>query len=190
MNKQATTKRRRRAGSRSRLEPIQPVSVVTPEGLQFLSQNDVTPATVGQKAYGVSALPPGWTQPFFVVSDRCDFSQDAEFSSDSRRLRSFLREAVEQLNAQPGSLLIVRSSGIAETLSRRGSLESATCRLDQLPATLRQLKIDIDGASSQPVHWIVQVKVDAREQGHLSNERRLREEPRDWIVEFENRSLY
>jgi predicted house-cleaning noncanonical NTP pyrophosphatase (MazG superfamily) len=119
------------------------------------------------------------------VDSECDFSLDPDFSALGRRLRSVLREAVEQLGAPSTSLLIVRSSGTAETLSRRGSHESVTCRPDQLVATLRELRGRVVSGPSQKIHWAVQTKVDVREQGHLSNERRLREESRDWIVEFE-----
>jgi predicted house-cleaning noncanonical NTP pyrophosphatase (MazG superfamily) len=170
---------------RSAINPIQPVNVVAPEGLRYLSQEDVTPAAVGHKAFGLACLPSGWTQPFFVVTSECDFAQDMEVSAAGRSLRGHLREATEQLGITLGTLLIVRSSGVAETLSRRGSHESWTCRPDQLAATLRELKARITAADAPGIHWVVQIKVDTRALGFLSNVRRVQEEPRDWIVQFD-----
>lgn len=174
-------KRRDTAQFRSQLKPIQPVNVVTPEGPSFLAPQDVTPEALGHKAFGLASLPPGWTQPFFVVDSRCDFTSDE--TSGSRRARLHLLEAMEQLRLRPESLVIVRSSGATETLSERGSHKSVVCRPDHLIATLHDLKRESAGA----INWVVQIKVESQEQGHLSNERRLREEPRDWIVEYESR---
>lgn len=39
--------------------------------------------------------------------------------------------------------------------------------------------------NKNPVHWIVQEAISVQQLGHLSNERRLRKESRDWIVEVE-----
>lgn len=178
-----TTKRRTR--SRVRLQPIQPVNLVSPDGLRFLAQAEVTPASVGHKAFGLAALPPGWTLPFFVVDGACDFSQNPRFVAAGRHLRSELKEAIEQLAVPAGTLLIIRSSGADETLSRRGAHESITCRPDQVAAMLSELKQRRSGGRPEEAHWVVQSKAATREQGHLSNERRLREEPRDWVVELE-----
>ena len=178
-------KRALRPRSKSELHPVQSVSVVVPDRLQSLAPNEITPESVGHKGFGVASLPSGWTQPFFVVDSRCDLSAAA--SHEAGILRACLREATEELRLQPSSLLIVRSSGTTETLSERGLHESATCRPDQLVATLRNLRRSLGSEEASTIHWVVQVKSDAREHGHLSNERRLREESRDWIAEFENR---
>jgi predicted house-cleaning noncanonical NTP pyrophosphatase (MazG superfamily) len=178
-------KRPKTARVKSQLQPIQPVNVVVPEGLISLVPQDVTPGQLGHKAFGLASLPSGWTQPFFVVDGRCDFSSDN--LPGGRGLRSHLHQAAEQLHITPEALVIVRSSGATETLSERGSHESATCRPDQLFGTLRSLKDQVVRTSAVPINWVVQVKSDSKDQGHLSNERRLREESRDWIVELESR---
>jgi predicted house-cleaning noncanonical NTP pyrophosphatase (MazG superfamily) len=184
-NRQRRKKTSRSVPARSELLPSQPITLLLPDGLRFLSAPEVTVDAVGEKAFGLSALPPGWTQPFFVVASSCNFSTSPDMSAIGRHLRSSLREAIEQLGAGNNELLIVRSSGVRETLKSRGSLDSETCRIDQLPAVLREMQKVHGGDPGAKVHWVVQRKVEAHEQGHLSNERRLREEPRDWIAQIE-----
>jgi predicted house-cleaning noncanonical NTP pyrophosphatase (MazG superfamily) len=68
----------------------------------------------------------------------------------------------------------------------RGRLESEKCSAIALSRTLRRLFESIKGAESVGVvHLIVQSYLEPKRRGHLSNERHLRYEPRDWIAEFE-----
>lgn len=133
--------------------------------------------TVGWKAYGLACLPPAWGLPFGVIS--------AEYACLEARLQS--NKALVSFMAAAGipvaANLIVRSSGCDETLDDRGSLESATCGMDSVFRTIRELIKNLKPGQRHRVHWVVQPHLEARIGGHFSNERRFRQESRDWVVE-------
>ena len=52
------------------LKPISSVLWVAQEGIEVLKPEYVTIERVGEKAFGLSALPAKWTLPFFVISDQ------------------------------------------------------------------------------------------------------------------------
>jgi predicted house-cleaning noncanonical NTP pyrophosphatase (MazG superfamily) len=66
----------------------------------------------------------------------------------------------------------------------RGSFASKRT-LFEISDTIDELQAKIAESARPQVHWIVQEAVDSRQSGHLSNERRVSREPRDWLVEFE-----
>jgi len=169
---------------------VQTISTVRPGGLTHLTGSEITPTSVGQKATGLSTLPPGWTLPFFVVDAACEF-EDVSATADQQvvaRNRTSLQLALSELRLSANQLVIVRSSGTAETMEHRGSLVSEACRVDQVAATISGLKQQVralPGYEHAIVHWIVQAKAEAKQTGHLSNERRLKAEWRDWVAQFD-----
>jgi len=167
--------------SSERMAANRSVLAVGPSGLHALAPEAATADAVGLKALGLLALPEQWVPPFFVIQ-----AEALSGAVDSGSLAGWCAAALQQCAI--GTEVIVRSSGVAETMHDRGRLVSEVCSAGELPTVARQLagKIQVDG--SLRVHWIVQQSVRSIRNGHLSNERRLSYEPRDWILEVELQS--
>jgi hypothetical protein len=126
---------------------------------------------VGRKAFGLASVPPAWTKPFFVI----DGKNKPELSA--------LKEALRRSGLDNARRLIVRSSGVDEGLGAKGALESGECVPSGIEPEINRLiaHTQVGGA----VHWVVQEAIEQRAKGHLSNERRVAKDKRDWVVEFE-----
>ena len=81
--------------------------------------------------------------------------------------------------------VFVRSSGTSETIEQRGRLVSEACSGTEVLNTMQRLSENLSPADVGNVHWIVQKHIRPARKGHLSNERRLTREPRDFVAEFE-----
>jgi predicted house-cleaning noncanonical NTP pyrophosphatase (MazG superfamily) len=86
-----------------------------------------------------------------------------------------------------GKPVWVRSSGTAETMRNRGGLVSQRSQPSEITATIQRLRRQLQG-SAEEVHWVIQQAVEQKALGHLSNERHLSYENRDWVTEFEPRN--
>lgn len=161
-----TTKRTRRP-----LQPVTPIILVKGNRLKYLSPDEVTTACVGQKAVGLTSIPTSWTRPFFVV---CGIK-----TPTSKALSTALIES----GIPSGAKILVRSSGVDESIERRGEHPSVECVQDELSDQIRRLKAVI--TSGATVHWVVQELVRCVEKGQLANERRIAKDKRDWVVEVE-----
>jgi predicted house-cleaning noncanonical NTP pyrophosphatase (MazG superfamily) len=80
---------------------------------------------------------------------------------------------------------MVRSSGTSETIENRGRLHSKGSSATQVVSTILDLIRQTSEAVPGRIHWIVQEEVSCLQKGHLSNERRLSQENRDWVAESE-----
>jgi predicted house-cleaning noncanonical NTP pyrophosphatase (MazG superfamily) len=152
---------------------------VSGSGVAALKESEVSADRVGWKAFGLSCLPPEWVPRFFVV--------DSTFARSSHEARQFevpIRECLAKLKLEH-SPLIVRSSGTTETIQERGQLISQTCSPRNISQTIRKLSQKLSELGISDVHWIVQESIHSVRRGHLSNERRLSREPRDFVAEFE-----
>lgn len=156
------------------LFPDRAIHLVINDDVVTYEPQDIRLNTVGHKAYGLASLPVSWTKPFFVVPH------------DSRPTKNALIQALALSHIDVSAQLIVRSSGVDESLDQRGSLDSICCDVHSL---IEQIAILRNGAANDgqinPVHWVVQEEITARTKGHLSNERRVAEDKRDWIAEVE-----
>lgn len=139
-----------------------------------LEPSRVSVEAVGQKAFGLACLPAAWTKPFFVVSGLSPPTQAA------------LSEAAAKSGTRSDAKLLVRSSGTEESLENRGTLESAQCIATELNTQIAALAALVaDKHVGHPVHWVVQELLHVAAKGHLSNERRVAEDKRDWVAEVE-----
>lgn len=142
-----------------------------------LSPDEIMAQKVGLKAYGLSSIPPVWTLPFIVISGECPASDIA------------VSQALLDLKVKPSAKVIVRSSGVLESIDTRGSLDSSESSTDEVLSTIQELSKKISLSHPEmdmgKVHWIVQVLAPFKLKGHLSNERRLSEALRDWVAEAE-----
>lgn len=148
-------------------------------GLQLLSPLEITPETVGQKAYGLACIPESWVPPFCVISHSLAnkiSNGDCSYVDIWMKQLPWLQNASEEL--------MLRSSASDETMEERGSLVSEQITLD----TFFQALSDCVAATldhGKIIHWILQVCVYPKIKGHLSNERRVAKAKRDWVVDFE-----
>ncbi len=169
-------RRRRRQGTR-KFEPNRSVILASRSGIEELSASSLVPAKVGLKAYGLVCVPSQWVPPFYVISS------EALLLSDDK-LQPIIDDC-NRLVIRGAGRLQIRSSGREETMQERGRLLTKTCFPNQVVPTIRELVEELKNAGIVGVHWIVQKHVGALSSGHLSNERRVSREQRDWLAEFD-----
>src|ERR1051326_7463613 len=157
------------------LRPLRSIIVIDSNGASELPAESINASNVGWKAFGLASMPVEWVPHFFVISASC-FSGNRP----KGRIRKLITE-VASTTFLKTEHVIVRSSGSAETVSARGQLESKQCITRQLFETIGELIKALPTETTEPVHWIVQQVIPTQQLGHLSNERHLREENRDWI---------
>lgn len=156
-----------------------PVILVEGEIWKVVSAEDASPSLLGIKAMGLLRIPSPWVPPFFVVSGKTPASQTAI-------------AAAATAAGIPVADVYVRSNGTMEGVEERGALDSVKCALSGAALTIKQMQAsEIFRAESerQEIHLIIQARVPAREQGHLSNERRLSRQPRDWHAELDGGAI-
>jgi predicted house-cleaning noncanonical NTP pyrophosphatase (MazG superfamily) len=159
------------------LKPNRPVWKIGPHGVVAIEPESIVADCMGWKACGLASLPSEWVPTFFVFDT-------AALAFANGKLQRWIKDALAKASISVGSV-IIRSSGAEETLRSRGSLASETCPIDQIPDTLRRLSSRVSNQSAKNIHWIVQTYIPPKMRGHLSNERHLSRENRDWVVEIE-----
>lgn len=161
------------------LLPLNPIVCMRATEVATLPREAVHSDEVGWKAYGLSSMPAEWVPKYLVIQTDCFGEAESE-----ERLSALLKEGISRAGITSATVK-VRSSGTAETIQYRGRLKSATCSVEEILATIRCCI----GASAKSVmgkvHWIVQEYVQPQRQGHLSNERHVSKEKRDWVAELE-----
>lgn len=165
---------RRAPATKRVLRPLTAASLlilVRGDRVDVLSADDVTLERVGNKAYGIASLPPLWTKPYFVVSGELPAQSGA------------LQAAVDQSGIRQGVKVIVRSSAVGETIHLRGQLESVVCEQAGIKAQVDALASR--ATTSSKLHFVVQELAGEVAKGHLSNERRVAQDKRDWVAEIE-----
>lgn len=175
----ASNRRKKGDDPRRSLQPLRAILLIDGRGLSEIAAQTISRSNVGLKAYGLASMPSEWVPPFFVVSASC-FSG----SLPDTRIQELINEGVSVIFTKTEPV-IVRSSGSSETARDRGQLVSKHCFPHQITETIRALITALPSEIETPVHWIVQQIIPAQQLGHLSNERHLREENRDWIAEVE-----
>lgn len=159
--------------------PLKPViSILLVEGNQLtvLSPDTATTSRVGHKAVGLASIPSVWTRPFFVVC------------GDEEPSDTALSSALTESGIPTGAKLIVRSSGVDESIESRGEHPSAECGYDELHGQIARLQTTLTTRAS--VHWVVQELVHCAAKGQLANERRVAKDKRDWVAELETTATH
>jgi len=140
------------------LTPLNPLTIVSADGISIIPPGSISTTEFGEKAFGLSCLPPPWTLPFFVISkELLSAHLITPMSSSDQAFNPWainINKAALSLGFKNDDTVIVRSSGCTEGLDERGKFHS--------------------------------VEGDLSAKGHLSNERRCSEENRDWLGEFDN----
>lgn len=162
-----------------KLAPLNPVTYIGSTGLSTLLPEAIRTNQLGWKAYGLSSVPSEWVPRFLVISADCFMDENAE-----QKLQAVLKQGISQAGITSATVK-VRSSGTRETIRYRGRLSSATCPVEEILPTIRGRNSSSIKSIPGKVHWIVQEYVQPRRQGHLSNERHVSKEKRDWVAEIE-----
>lgn len=158
----------------SSLAPITDCFFVTGDDVSLISSGLIKKSNVGTKAYGLSSVPKEWTKPFFVID------------ATETPTKNSITNAISLSGISKSHKVMVRSSGVDESIEHRGSLDSSECLVSNIIETLDLLKSKIATAGkSGKVFWIVQELVPANAKGHLSNELRVCKDLRDWLAEIE-----
>lgn len=163
-----------------RLFPLRSILAIAESGPSDIPSEEISSENVGWKAYGLSSLPPEWVPPFFLITASC-----LEGACSEETLETWVAECLTRVGIAKTQKLFVRSSGTFETMRNRGRLISASSEQGDVISTIRSLTTRLGNITGGKVHWIVQEHVSLKEKGHLSNERHLSREKRDWIAEFE-----
>ncbi len=171
-------RRVRRAAVR-RFSPVRGILLLSQGEIVSVPTDQMSPDLAGWKAYGLSCLPLEWVPPFFVIENKSIGSR-AEYSA----LAAQISECMSRLGFGRAGVF-VRSSGTSETIEQRGRLVSEACSGSEVLSTIQRLSENLSVADTGNVNWIVQEYIQPVRKGHLSNERRLSREPRDFVVEFE-----
>ena len=178
---------------RFKFQPINELIFVDAGNCSFLSVKDINQDSVGEKAYGLSCLPEKWTLPFFVISSALYDQYKINGGVFDDTFSGWLRhvdEAFNLLRFRKDDRIIVRSSSDAEGMNERGrfySVEGAVFEFkDALVKCLCKINRDLD-VKKNTVHLIVQKLLSPISlKGHLSNERRVYKESRDWLGEIDD----
>ncbi len=175
-----------------KLFPVRGVILVTKGGVTTLSSDTVSLRNVGQKAFGLSTLPPAWTLPFVCVA--ADLYRDYAGQAGDRgtilaEWANRIEQGGKQVSIGSDDRILVRSSGRGEGLAARGKFYSAQGQMrdvrDVLEKCLAQLAAD-SALRIEEIPLLVQkCATPTKIIGHLSNERRCYEETRDWIGEMQ-----
>lgn len=158
------------------LKPVTPILLVEGSRLKSLLPATVTTALVGHKAVGLASIPTPWTRPFFVVS------------GDKQPSIKTLSTALAKSGIPAGAKLLVRSSGVDESIESRGEHPSAECNQGELHNQIDRLKSTLTTGTT--VHWVVQELVQFAAKGQLANERRVAKDKRDWVAELETTATH
>lgn len=161
---------------------LSPVVLISSDGISEIQPAEVHPNRVGLKAWGLSCLPPEWVPPFCVLDAL--YVRHVTKTGNPEQLLQMLG-ATNWCHSGQAQSLIVRSSAVHETIQSRGALVSHRCPIESLLETLARCIAETDG-EEHTVHWLIQPYVERKRFGHLSNERRIAQAKRDWVLEYEN----
>lgn len=168
------------------------IKIVELDCIKCANKSDVDPSIIGQKAWGLCQMPSAWTPPFFVVSQEMYLKisgilhNDEEYDKEIARIVKVIDEDLL------GTEIIIRSSGLKEGMDERGKYESQSCNTTDLKETLTQLIQTLNGddeIKENGIPLVVQKFIAGGVIGHLSNERRVAKEHRDFIYEYKMENI-
>lgn len=175
-------------------KPIEKILFVEEVKSSFLSIDKIAVELVGEKAYGLSCMPSAWTLPFFVISGELfSFYKNTGISSSTKLLQNWeksIKGAISQIGFTDDQSIIIRSSGYQEGLGERGKLYSNEGYVydisDKIIQCINKIYSD-DDIKENSIPLIVQMCISPiSKKGHLSNERRVCKEHRDWFGEYDH----
>ena len=145
-------------------------------------------ALIGGKAKGLLTLPREWVPPFLVFT-KAFCSQWSKVKSAAALLRTLRAEEQSLVEYFYTSLpngnesrVLVRSNAPSEDLSWRGAYQSYTAgpNWNETATAIDRILADVQ---STDMYVLVQTAIDPSWGGHMSNERRVTDDRRRWLIE-------
>lgn len=165
------------------------IKVINQSRVVEYQTNDINKELAGQKAMGLLEIPESWRLPFFVISkDVVERYMQIDEKNQEIFCKSIANNIKECTNDFGGlkDEVIIRSSGTEEGMDERGKYESTECKFDEIDICLSKMLGELKKQGEKPIAYVVQPYVDRKILGHLSNERRISQDSRDWKVEYED----
>jgi len=173
------------------IKPNKHVLIVNESGNLLLSPSEINIDIIGEKAYGLSIIPEKWSMPFLVICS--DFFNQYKVSRDMRLVKA--RWEVSILNAIDRILpqytdFYLRSNLCSEDMSERGRYNSYKCNRMNLFTSIESyfdelLSESVFQCTNVNVPLLLQAWTQVLCKGHITNERRVAKEARDWAGEIE-----
>ncbi|NCU32735.1 MAG: hypothetical protein EOM23_07380, partial [Candidatus Moranbacteria bacterium] len=172
------------------LQPIQTILMVERDYIREIILEDISADLVGEKACGLSSLYESWTPPFIVVSN--ELSRFYSSGQDINVLRDEWEPnvliALKRKGINEDDDILIRSNSCTEDMSERGQYVSRQGTVSELFNCLIEYYKELEqldcSAIDMPV--IIQKYIKPLLKGHVSNERRVSQENRDWRCEYES----
>lgn len=174
------------------LRPLNKLTLVSSSSkFDEIAAELITIDLVGEKAFGLAAIPQAWGLPFVVVPKifLAEYRKSKHKESFIEVWVKEIRKALISVGLQKEDFIIVRSSACSEGLVERGRFHSSDGSFSNLSDVLKDCldkTISDKDLASQEIPFVLQKYIkQASARGHLSNERRFFEEKRDWFGEIE-----
>lgn len=171
-------------------KPINAIIWVSNTGIKKIEPEEITIQLVGEKAFGLSTLPIKWTLPFFVVSDELfrEYVVSEKFNTKDNNWERNIESVAKLCGIDKKDEIIVRSNAYTEGLQERGKYFSDEGSFEKWPELIKKcfdeaLKQEQGEKAYMPI--IIQKRASVLLRGHVSNERRVAKEMRDWKGEVE-----
>lgn len=171
-------------------KPARHLFFVEDRQLRVIPPELIEVSEVGEKAYGLCAIPGLWTPPFFVISQKLfeEYSHRPQKECIESYI-SVLQKAALEVGISAEDKIIVRSSSPIEGIHDRGryySKDGNFSNISDIICKCFDAFIADCNIPRSPLPFLVQKFISpVREKGHLSNELRCSKEARDWSIETE-----
>jgi len=163
--------------------------IVYKDSIEILKGDKINKEKVGAKAYGLSTIPSIWTLPFFVISSEMyEMYVSCQNIEDIENLwKNNIFQAMHDMHFDSSQNIFLRSNMPTEGMVERGQYESYECSINMLFKKIKEFFDNIKNMHSNKanVPLLVQQYSQVIGSGHISNERRLSKEHRDWKGETE-----
>ena len=159
--------------------------------IEIITNDEIRKEDVGAKAYGLSAVPSAWTLPFLVISS--EMHEEYISGQNIRTIKSIWNDiivkAMHIMHFDLTQNVFLRSNMCVEDLAERGQFESYDCGIERLFETIKTYFDSMEDShlSNTSVPILIQQYSQVIGKGHVSNERRLSKEHRDWKGEIEKK---
>jgi len=181
----------------NKISPAIDVTYVSNGSLNVLSSKSVTVGLVGEKAYGLACIPPLWTLPFIVVaSDLWEEYVSNSYGFDDYYDNIYstpISQGIKKIHINEDDFIIVRSSSDYEGINERGEYYSkegvAYDIKNVIHECLKKMFMDYKDKSEAICLIIQKLHSPITVRGHLSNERRVSQEDRDWLAEVDKKTV-
>lgn len=164
--------------------------IIKSTSVEEVDEKNIKIEMVGQKTKGLLEVPLSWRLPFFVIHKKV-FDEFLKSDNINReKILSFVTKKIEEIlekwQIPKDGKIIMRSSGVLEGMSERGKYESMECEVLEIKDSINRLYCSLEKEGNESIAYVIQPYVERKKFGHLSNERRVSKDRRDWKLEYEN----